>query len=139
VSALEHNCPLKGASVFRKGEAAHGRPNARQNETSGLTIELTSDSAAFADLAIQQLEVLAVLNKHLHNWKLMRSTPGLEIAVLDFGIEMRNVAAQFDQFTQELVQAAAAVGASLELSQYPPERLKKWHVRRRRTLRNLFL
>ena len=51
----------------------------------------------------------------------LRQEPGVEGMTLDFGIEWRDVAAQFDHLPPTLVRLAGALGLGLEISHYPVE------------------
>lgn len=138
VALLERLCPIPNAITFRKGEPRRPGSQVPANQTSGLAVELTSEAAAFAAIDVQRQEVIDCLKAHASTWQAMRQVPGLEVVVIDFGIVMRNVAAQFDHFSSELIQSAAAVGAGIELSQYPPTRLKNRHIKNRSALRRLW-
>jgi hypothetical protein len=54
----------------------------------------------------------------------LRTFPGLEDLILDFGIERRDVAVQSDHLPADLIRAAGALGLGIDLSQYPPRDVK---------------
>jgi hypothetical protein len=74
--------------------------------------------AGFDDFATQVEDAVAFLRSRAADVKLMMSESGA-IGVLDFGVEWRDVAAQFDTFPAELVREAGGFGLALELSHYP--------------------
>jgi hypothetical protein len=74
--------------------------------------------AGFAEFAAQVDDAIAFLHAHTVDLKLLMSEPGTD-GVLDFGIESRDGAAQFDAFPVELVREAASFGLALELSRSP--------------------
>jgi len=82
------------------------------------TAHFDVSKAGFAEFAAQVDDAIAFLHAHTVDLKLMMSEPSTG-GVLDFGIESRNDAAQFDTFPAALVREAASLGLALELSRYP--------------------
>jgi hypothetical protein len=74
--------------------------------------------ADFGEFKAQIEDAIAFLQFHNADVKLMMGEPGASGA-LDFAIEWRDVAAQFDNFPATLVREAGNLGLSLELSHYP--------------------
>jgi hypothetical protein len=82
------------------------------------TAHFDVSKAGFAEFAAQLHDAIAFLHDHTADLELMMGEPGMS-GVLDFGIESRDDAAQFDRFPAELVRKAASFGLALELSRYP--------------------
>ena len=74
--------------------------------------------ADFGEFNAQIKDAIAFLQLHRADVKLMMNEPSAT-GVLDFAIEWRDVAAQFDNFPATLVREAGNLGLSLELSHYP--------------------
>jgi hypothetical protein len=74
--------------------------------------------ASFDDLKAQIKDTLAFLQLHRADMVLIMGKSGAN-GVLDFAIEWRDVAFQFDNFPAELVREAGNFGLSLALSHYP--------------------
>ena len=73
----------------------------------------------FDDLAGQITDAIAYLEVNDAAIRRLAGFPGVESAVLDFGIEWRDVAAQFDHFPSRLLLLAGSLGLGLDLSHYP--------------------
>ncbi len=74
--------------------------------------------ADFDEFKAQIKDAIAFLQLHRADVRLMMDEPSTNGA-LDFAIEWRDVAAQFDNFPATLVREAGNLGLSLELSYYP--------------------
>ncbi|QBB72215.1 hypothetical protein ELE36_18610 [Pseudolysobacter antarcticus] len=74
--------------------------------------------AGFDDLAAQVSGAIEFLRANTAELRLMISENGAS-GVLDFAIEWRDVAVQYDRFPADLVSAAGSLGLALELSHYP--------------------
>jgi len=74
--------------------------------------------ADFDDFKAQIKDAIAFLQSHRADVQLMMSEPDAS-GVLDFAIEWRDVAVQFDSFPAALVREAGSLGLELELSHYP--------------------
>lgn len=77
--------------------------------------------ASFGDLAAQVNDAIAFLRANRAELSLMTSEHGAS-GVLDFAIEWRDVAVQYESFPADLVRAAGNLGLALELSHYPAAR-----------------
>jgi hypothetical protein len=108
--------PIKPCNIFRYGEPRSSRPNSRICQTSGLNLEVST--ADFEYLEEQQADAIRFLRTNAIVLKSMREVSGVEKAILDFGIQMRNVIVQSDAFPQELIGALATIGCDLELTQF---------------------
>ena len=82
------------------------------------TAHFDVSTANFDDLTRQVNDAIAFLRSHALDLKLLMSEPGAN-GVLDFAVERREVAAQFDAFPATLVREAASLGLALETSHYP--------------------
>lgn len=133
IDALVGISPVEPATVFRRGEPRSSRPNSRLCVTSGLNL-LVSD-ADFEDFEQQQQDAIDFLTAHQLDIKKMRRLDGVTNASLDFGIAMRNVIAQSDQFEPELISQMAPLGLALVLGQYPVGRKNSKVKQYRRALR----
>ena len=74
--------------------------------------------ADFDDLKTQIKDAIAFLQSHRADVQLMLSNPEAS-GVLDFAMEWRDVAVQFDNLPAALVREAGSLGLELELSHYP--------------------
>ena len=74
--------------------------------------------ADFDDFKTQIKDAIAFLQSHRADVQLMLSDSEAN-GVLDFAIEWRDVAVQFDNFPAALVREAGGLGLELELSHYP--------------------
>lgn len=74
--------------------------------------------ADFDDFKTQIQDAISFLQAHRADVRLMMSEQAAS-GVLDFAIEWRDVAAQFDNFPAALVREAGNLGLALELSHYP--------------------
>jgi hypothetical protein len=110
------------------------RPNSRPAVTSGLTL-VVSD-AEFEDLEQQQADAIQFLRAHSSILKNMSEVAGVEHAILDFGIAMRDVVVQSDHFPADLIAALAVAGCGMELTQFPTGRKAKNLKRYRKALRS---
>lgn len=107
------------ANFFRRGEPV--LPDSQHDwgtrKESGLYI-VVSD-ADMRDLPAQVADAIAFLSEYSDEIRRLVDFPGVEGVELDFGIERRDTATQYDRFPAELVRLAGACGLALELSQYP--------------------
>lgn len=126
--------PVEPCAVFRKGEARSPRPNARISRISGINIEVSS--ADFEKFEQQQEDAIAFLSANIAPLQEMRNLPGIERASLDFGIAMRSVVVQSDEFVIELIQLLSTLRCGLMLSQYPVGKKSKNLGRYRKALRS---
>lgn len=99
-------------------DAAVARISLKPYRVEEETVHFGISNAGFAEFAAQVNDAIAFLEAHAVDLTLMMSEPGTS-GVLDFGIESRDVAVQFETFPAELVRQAASVGLALELSRYP--------------------
>ena len=133
IDALADISPVQPATVFRRGEPRSSRPNSRVCVTSGLNFLVSS--ADCEDFEQQQDDAIEFLTVHQLDLPKMRQFEGVTSASLDFGIAMRNVISQSDQFQPELITLMAPLGLALVLSQYPVGRKNSKVKQYRRALR----
>lgn len=88
------------------------------------TAHFDVSEADFGEFKTQIEDAIAFLQSHKADVKLMMDAPSAS-GVLDFAIEWRDAAAQFDNFPATLIRKAGNLGLSLELSHYPPSEERK--------------
>jgi hypothetical protein len=81
-------------------------------------VHFNVSEADFGEFKAQIEDAISFLHLHNADVKLLMGDPGAN-GVLDFAIEWREVAVQFDSFPATLVREAGNLGLSLELSHYP--------------------
>lgn len=109
--------PVEPVRARRRGEPLSSRPNSRLAVTSGITLQISD--AEFEELEQQQADAIRFLHDHDQALQAMRKVEGVESACVDFGIAMRSVIVQSDNFPAALMAALAKLGCSMELTQYP--------------------
>lgn len=107
--------PLNPCHVWRAGEPRSG--NRPPHDDSGLNI-LVSDAPA-DDLAYQVEDAISFLTAHHGELGRLMASSGVDGAVLDFGIERRDVVVQCDTLPAPLIRLAGGLGLAIEMSQYP--------------------
>lgn len=110
---------LNPKKIWRKGQPRYKSNPEKLNEWSGLNIEVSN--AEFNEFDKQKNDCLEFIDNQSEILKRLSTYQGVELFLVDFGIEWRDVAVQSDYFSPELIGALAKVGLGLELSQYPPE------------------
>lgn len=105
---------ISGPSVKASLPKVSLEPFRVENESAHFDVS----EADFGELKAQIEDAIAFLQSHKADVKLMMAEPGAS-GILDFSIEWRDVAAQFDRFPATLVREAGMLGLSLELSHYP--------------------
>lgn len=101
----------KGAPKFRT------KPHGEKNSSTGARY-LVSE-ADFDEFEVQKVDAIRFLKKNGDKIKEMMMLPNVDVAGLDFGIYMRDVLVQCDNFPAELAKLAGDLGLGLELTQYP--------------------
>ena len=114
VDALAIATPLTPYRLSRKGEHRHN--SARQFDRS-------SAHFSVSDLDLDEFEgqvgeTIRFLEQHSAELKRILAFPGVEGAVLDFGLAWRDVAAQVDRLPAALITLAGNLGIGIELSHY---------------------
>ncbi|MGN6507552.1 MAG: hypothetical protein ACTHM6_18500 [Tepidisphaeraceae bacterium] len=114
VDRFLEDSPWKPAAVFRRGESR--TPSGLKRTVSGFNLSISD--AGFDKFAEQQIDAISFLSRHTDEIARLITFAGVDGAVLDFGVAWRDVAAQSDTFSADLVRLAGACGLSLELSHY---------------------
>ena len=119
VDSFVADCTLPICAVKRRGEPVlpHSQPNGRRHERSGVHV-LVSD-ADFDYFDQQVADAIEFLQTETAELQRLRDFPGVENAVLDFGIARRDAAVQCDCLPPALVRLAGSLGLGIVLSQYP--------------------
>lgn len=91
--------------------------------------------ADFDDFEQQQQDAIAFLTVQQDDFKKLRQFEGVTSVSLDFGIAMRNVISQSDQFHPELISLMAPLGLALVLIHYPLGKKNNEVKQSRRALR----
>ena len=134
VDELLRLCPIEPATSFRRGEPRSTRPGARPAATSGIALVISE--ADFDSFDQQQADAMEFLRSHATAMSALRKVHGVTGAFIDFGISMRNVVAQSDTFSAELLKVLAPLALDLTLSQYPVAKKMSRIRQYRRALRN---
>ena len=114
---LAESCPVEPCTVWRKGEPRSLSPNARICTSSGLSFVISD--AEFECFEEQQSDAIQFLKVHQTEIRHMASHPGVLSSVIDFGVAMRDVIAQTDEFRADLITCVGELGLKLAISQYP--------------------
>ena len=109
-------CPLEPFRTDRKGEPSRIKSKGPESQSGA---HFLVSPREFNDLAGQIAEAIAYLETNKAAIRDLMAFAGVEGAVLDFGTEWRDVAAQFDRFPAKLLQLAGNLGLDLEISHYP--------------------
>jgi hypothetical protein len=118
IGALLARTVLEADRVWIKGEPRF------QSKSDGETLNNSGanflvSEADMSEFDIQIKEASAFLEKNQSEIEKMVLFPGVEGAVLDFGVELRDVAIHSDYLSPELIQVAAKAGVGIRLSHYP--------------------
>jgi hypothetical protein len=110
---------LEPDNLYRKGEPVfpESQSDGRRHDQSG--INLLASDADFCDFTGQIEEATGFLETHKSELARLRQQPGIEGMMLDFGIEWRDVIAQFDYLPPPLIRVAGELGLGIEISHYP--------------------
>ncbi|WP_163341186.1 DUF4279 domain-containing protein [Desulfopila sp. IMCC35008] len=111
---------LEAIKVWRKGQPKfNSNPNSRLNETSGLSIELSSSD--FSEIEKQINEAISFCKSHQKVLTKLVSHQGVDGAVADFGAEIYPPGWCSFYFEPELLKILGNIGISLGLSVYPTD------------------
>ena len=94
-----------------------GNPKSKDNVDSGACFDASKAEMNAFDTQVS--DATQFLKEHKADLGTILSFPGLDYAVLDFGIELRPVFIHSDYLPTDFLQAAASAGVSVELSHYP--------------------
>ncbi|GMU46170.1 MAG: hypothetical protein AMXMBFR26_09520 [Porticoccaceae bacterium] len=114
VDALLSEVSLQPDKIWRNGESRFG---GKIESDSGANFLVSEADLNQFDVQLQ--EATEFLEQQATVVAKIASFPGVESAVLDFGIEVRaGFVAQFDHLPRQFIQAAVKAGISVELSHY---------------------
>ena len=115
IGALLRQLPFAPYRIWCKGSVDEIRK--KVSVDSGAAFEIRGADLDEFDLQIE--DATAFLEKHGASLKAMTEFPGVEYAVLDFGIEVRDEYVVYsDCLPATFIQAAATSGLDIELSHY---------------------
>lgn len=110
---FQHNLPPD--RTWRKGEAR----SLKGKVHSDCGANFIASEADLDEFARQLDEATTYLETHATTITKMVAAPGVQFAVLDFGVSLREgYVAQFCYFPPRFIQLAANAGIGLEVSQY---------------------
>ena len=108
---------LKPYRMDRKGEPGplkSSRPRVRSGA------HFSVSDREFSDLVGQISEAIGYLETNGPEIRRLAAFPGVESMVLDFGVEWRDVAVQYDRFPAKILELAGVLGLDLEISHWFP-------------------
>lgn len=113
---------LRGYSKHYKGQPMFkSKPQGKQLTHSRIATQ--TSSAGFNNLDKQIKDTIKYLKRHGDKLNLIRETKEVELAILDFGIDLRidnkKILLQSDRFPNQLLKLAGDIGLGIELSIYP--------------------
>ena len=113
------DCALEPVNVSLKGELRFptSQPDGPRFERSGVNFE--ASPADFSELDIQMQDALSFLSEHEAVISRLKTFPGVEGLILDFGAEIHPPGWCSFGFSSELLLAIGKLGISLGLSVYP--------------------
>lgn len=114
VDAFLANSDLAPYSVHRRGGMSR---RARCYTDSGLSLDISS---ADGDLDAEVADAISFLSAHEAELQRLKEFPGVTDIRMDFGFYRRDVAAQFEYLSPDLLLRAGKLGIGIELSLYPP-------------------
>lgn len=114
IDALSEALAIDPYRTFRKGEARGLR---KIHETSGICFEVSD--AEFEEFDLQIQDAVQFLTENAKVLAVISGFPGVEHALLDFGIEKREVAVQCDYLPADVLRLAGNLGLGIVLSHYP--------------------
>ena len=117
VDRLLSSVSLPATMSFGKGQPRNMlKKNRKRCRSSGASF-LVSD-ADFDQFEKQKKDAISFLRTNKSVILKIMNWPGVDRGCLDFGIERRTTAAQFEQFPAELLKLAGGLGIDIEISQY---------------------
>ena len=137
IDAFIAKSKLRGYSKHYKGQPMFkSKPDGKKLLHSRVGTQ--TSKADFNNLNKQISDTIKYLKRHIDQLNIIKQTKGIDLAVLDFGINLRidkkKILLQSDRFPNELLKLAGEIGLDIELSIYPIEIeviLEKQHRKRR--------
>jgi hypothetical protein len=118
VDALLSSADLEPDRVWCRGEPQRAsKPEGKCYDHSGVTF--VASASEFCEFDQQIDEATRYLEIHRDQIAAMTLFEGVQHAILDFGIVLRDVAIHSDILPLRFLKAAVATGVSVELSHYP--------------------
>ncbi len=118
VDALLKVIGLEPDRVWRRSEPRRAsKPDGERNESSGVTF--VASEAGFCEFGVQLDDATKFLEDNRARIAAMASFEGVQHAILDFGIELRDVPFHSDILTPRFLMAVSGTGLAVELSHYP--------------------
>jgi len=115
VDELAAATSLEPYRIDRRGEPR--RDSSRVFEESCVHFEVSD--LDFHELEGQARDAIQFLDQYAAQLRAIMSFPGVQGAVLDFGIAWRDVMVQTDQLPADLLKRAGTLGIGIDLSHYP--------------------
>lgn len=104
---------LEPDRLWHKGEKAVSN---RVCENSGFT--MVASDAEMNNLGQQIEDAITFLKENQAGLEQLKNFPNVDTPYLDFAIEDRNVAGQYDRFPPELLRLAGNLNIGIEISRY---------------------
>lgn len=108
---------LTPIAVFRRGHPRSGLPGSPILNASGF--HAIASEADFSQLQVQIADAVGFLEQNKNELERLVGFPGVDVVLLDFGFEGRDVAAQSERFPPRLLLLLGNLGLELEVTLYP--------------------
>lgn len=122
INSLVQGLSLKPHRVWQKGDVVSfgdAKGAKAGNPRSGASF-IVSD-ADLLDFEHQLQDAIHFFGAHMNDIQKMSKFPGVESVIVDFGIQIRDVAVHSDFLPATFVKLASKAGVSIELSHYPAD------------------
>jgi hypothetical protein len=117
LTALLESFPVKAYRTWRKGEPrVPAAPNSKIHADFGACFDVST--AGFDEFSKQQKDATEFLSSNRSSLQLLTSSPNVEHAQLDFGIDWGASWIHSDVLSPAFLRAAADAGISVEISHY---------------------
>lgn len=107
---------LSAVSIWHEGDQRSSRPHDSRVDA-GFVIDISDKKTLYEQIQ----DAIVFLTNHRHTLLDLSARSEVTRMGLDFGIVLRDVAAQYNRFPVPLIQLAAEFKIELELSQYACE------------------
>lgn len=119
VDAFLAGCTLPVWTVYRRGERRFPGSQSNKDKQTASGVHVVASGADFDEFPKQVTDATEFLRVQAEQLLRLRSFPGVQVVVIDFGVERRDVAIQCDYLTPELVGLAGSLGMGIALSIFP--------------------